>query len=402
LKINSTTLNQFTYEQNYLQTYKMAEHKQEVDEGKIDQYISNSQDSSITESRKRKTISEALVTKSKQKITPMNDFVKTFPDVVQAVSSDNELILLLGWFDPEGSAPNFRCPACLPGFSEESATEIRCTYIADECNKIRRHVVHHGKFFEHIKIKQHVMEKKQRKVDPDRHLITKKTYICGSTFTKYCRPCQKVTEGFKYCREHCIPEDNNALSNNSWFYDYESENLKWIKKDLAVLFLKHGYAHQLVCEYEMRDGYNPAVGEAIKPKPWSELEPGWGNRMEEDNDDFNCVVEQYGRGTYVVRLVQDILPDTILKVRGTLAKRLRGEVETINSRVGWLMGERTENMMDTTFETSHDQVMAHYPLLNLVRHPEWNGHLATLECLLQSYTILVGLYQREAGDSEAI
>ena len=63
------------------------------------------------------------------------------------------------------------------------------------------------------------------------------------------------------------------------------------------------------------------------------------------------------------------------------------------------MGERTENMMDTTFETSHDQVMSHYPLLNLVRHPEWNGHLATLECLLQSYTILVGLYQREAGNS---
>ena len=199
--------------------------KQDIDEGKIDQSISNSQESSNTESRKRKNISEALVTKSKQKITPMNDFVKTFPDVVQAVSSDNELILLLGWFDPKGSAPNFRCPACLPGFSEESTTEIRCTYMADECNKIRRHVVHHGKIFESIKIKQHVMEKKQRKVDPDRHLITKKTYVCGSTFTKYCRPCQKITEGFKYCIEHCIPEDNNALSNNSWFYDYESENL---------------------------------------------------------------------------------------------------------------------------------------------------------------------------------
>ena len=73
----------------------------------------------------------------------------------------------------------------------------------------------------------------------------------------------------------------------------------------------------------MREGYNPSVGEAIKPKPWSELEPGWGNRMEEDNEDFNCVVEQYGMGTYVVRLVQDILPGTILKVKGTLAKWLR-------------------------------------------------------------------------------
>ena len=105
------------------------------------------------------------------------------------------------------------------------------------------------------------MEKIQRKVDPDRHLITKKTYICGSTFTKYFRPCQNLTEGFKYCIEHCIPEDNNALSNNSWFYDYESENLKWIKKDLGVIFRKHGYAHQVVCEYEMKEGYNPSVGQ---------------------------------------------------------------------------------------------------------------------------------------------
>ena len=60
----------------------MAEYKQDIDEGKIDQSMSNSQESSIAESRKRKNISEALVTKSKQKITPMNDFVKTFPDVV--------------------------------------------------------------------------------------------------------------------------------------------------------------------------------------------------------------------------------------------------------------------------------------------------------------------------------
>ena len=67
----------------------MSEHKQDMNEEKFDQSISNSQESSNTESRKRKNISEALATKSKQKITPMNDFVKTFPDVVQAVSNDN-------------------------------------------------------------------------------------------------------------------------------------------------------------------------------------------------------------------------------------------------------------------------------------------------------------------------
>ncbi len=60
LKINSTTLNQSTSKQDHLTTFNMAEYKQDISEEKWDQIISNSQESSNTESRKRKNMSDLL------------------------------------------------------------------------------------------------------------------------------------------------------------------------------------------------------------------------------------------------------------------------------------------------------------------------------------------------------
>jgi hypothetical protein len=160
----------------------------------------------------------------------------------------------------------------------------------------------------------------------------------------------------------------------------------------------------MVCRFVGELNMNITIESAVKAKNRHSIcEPDWGNRMSIGSiEEANCCIEYNDRLGFVVRMVRDIEADENFVLYDEVCKAMYID-EHVESKRGWLAGEKTMTEMDNATLIDLEELANKEKFMDLHMVLERPRYLTRgLELTLFIYNQLVSIYRRDAMAARTI
>ena len=151
----------------------------------------------------------------------------------------------------------------------------------------------------------------------------------------------------KFCYAHRATEDEKTLHQNVWNYSESTDVLAYKASSNEVLANRSISFSQMVCRFVGELNMNITAGSTVKAKYCHSIcEPDWGNRMSIGFiEEANCCIEYNEQLGFVVRMIRDIEADENFVLYDEVCEAMYID-EHVESKKGWLAGEKTMTDMD--------------------------------------------------------